>query len=168
MTLLSMRFRQQIIRVFGAVFLLGALLGISRELVLAQWKVDDLGKALSGGPLPALLKTAGRKNEIRRYLERHRLSLGFERIELFDGKGHKLAESPAAAHGGEGEEIHGVLTSARSGVRSSGREVAHLVVWRNMEAELARPLLIGLIAGLIASLIAWPVISRKIAEEQET
>ena len=48
---------------------------------------------------------------------------------------------------------------------ASGREVAHLVVWRNMEAEAARPLLAGLIAGLLAVLIAWPVYLRKLAGE---
>jgi len=165
MTFLSMKFRQKITRVFGVVFLLSALLGMSRELVLAQRKVNDLGGILSAGALPALLADSGQRYEIEKYLERHRISMKYSRLELFDDSGHKLAEAPATGHNG-GEEIHGVLTSARTGVRSSGREVAHLVVWRNMEAEVARPLLIGLIAALVGSLIAWPIIARKLDEEQ--
>ncbi len=163
MTLLSMRFRQKIAKVFVAVFLLGAVFGISWELVLAQKKVNDLGSAISRGPLPSLLKGIPRLDEIQWRLERHRVSRGFERLELYNGTGHKLAESPPGEHG----VIHGVLTSVRAGVRdpASGREVAHLVVWRNMEAEAARPLLAGLIAGLLAVLIAWPLYLRKLGGE---
>jgi hypothetical protein len=163
MTLLSMRFSQKIAKVFAVVFLLGAVLGISWELVLAQKKVSDLGSAISRGPVPSLLEGIPRLDEIQWRLERHRVSRGFERLELFNGAGRKVAESPAGEHG----KIHGVLTSARAGVRdpTSGREVAHLVVWRNMEAEMARPLLIGLIAGLLAVFIAWPVYLKKLAGE---
>lgn len=166
MTLLSMQFRRKITRLFLVVFMLGALLGLSRELVLAQWIVDDFGKKLSGGAIPSLLKTGRNKNVIENHLERGRVALGFERVDLFDAKGHLLVSSPGGGHGAGGGEIHGVLTSARTGIRTSTGEVAHLVVWRNMEAELARPLLIGLMAALIASLIAWPIISRKIIEGQ--
>ena len=165
MSLLSMKFRQKIIRVFGVVFLLSTMLGMSRELILAQGKVNNLGDILSASALPKLLMDSGQRHEIEKHLERYRISLRFDRLVLFDDTGRKLAESPAGGHTG-GEEIHGVLTSARTGVRSSGREVAHLVVWRNMEAEVARPLLIGLIAALLASLIAWPIVSRKLDEEQ--
>ena len=162
MTLLSMQFRRKITHLFLVVFLFSTLLGLSRELVLAQWKVDDLGKRLSGGAIPSLLKVGRNKIVIRKHLERGRVALGFERVELFDAKGHLVASSPDSGHGADGGEIDGVLTSTRTGIRTSNGEVAHLVVWRNMETEVARPLLIGLMAALIASLIAWPIISRKI------
>ncbi len=167
MTLLSMRFRQKIAKVFAAVFLLGAVLGISWELVLAQKKVNDLGRAISRGPVPSLVMGEAGREKIEERLDGYRVSRGYERLELFNGAGRKVAESPAGGHGGEGEEIQGVLTSARAGVRdpASGREVAHLVVWRNMEAEAARPLLAGLIAGLLAVLIAWPLYLRKLGGE---
>lgn len=165
MTLLSMQFRQKITRLFLVVFLLGALLGLSRELVLTQWKVDDFGKLLSEGAIPSLLKAGRNNNVIGKHLERGRVALGFERVELFDAKGHLVVSSPAdGGHGAGRGEIQGVLTSTRTGIRTSAGEVAHLVVWRNMEAEVARPLFIGLIAAFIASLIAWPIISRKIIE----
>ncbi len=163
MTVLSMRFRQKIAKVFAAVFLVGAVFGISWELVLAQKKVNDLGRAISRGPVPSLVMGKAGREKIEERLDGYRVSRGYERLELFNGAGRKVAESPAGGHG----EIHGVLTSARAGVRdpASGREVAHLVVWRNMEAEAARPLLAGLIAGLLAVLIAWPLYLRKLGGE---
>jgi len=166
MTLFSMKFRQKITRVFGVVFLLGTLAVLSGWLVSAQTKVNKLGSDLSKGQVPALVKNAGQKKALAELLERRRVDLGFERIEMFDPKGDPLASAPATSHGAEEEEIHGVLTSARTEVRSSGREIAHVVVWRNMEAEGAWSLLIGFAAGLLAALIAWPVIVRKLAEEQ--
>ncbi|MBT3350501.1 MAG: hypothetical protein HOC91_13900 [Nitrospinaceae bacterium] len=168
MTLLSMQFRQKITRLFLVMFMLGALLGFARELVLAQWVVDDFGKDLSGGVVPSLLKAGRNKNEIGEHLERGRLALGFERVELYGPKGHLVVSSPTGGHGVGEDEIHGLLTSTRTGIRTSTGELAHIVVWRNMESEVARPLLFGLIMALITSLIAWPIISRKIIEGQST
>ena len=85
-------------------------------------------------------------------------------IELFDGNGKLLAGAPSGGHGAG--EIHGVLTSLRTGIRSAGREIAHVVIWRNMKAEVTRPLLVGLIFALLGALIAWPILVRRLGEEQ--
>lgn len=156
-----MRLQQKIVRVFGIVFLLSLLLGLSREIVLAQRQVSHLGHLLSTGPGSALIKNSVKVNALVAHMERLRVSLGFERIEAFDQNGIPLASAPATSHGTEGHEIHGILTSARTEIQFSGRESAHVVIWRNMDSEFTRPLLISFSAGLLAALLSWPIMVRK-------
>jgi hypothetical protein len=160
-----MKLQQKIARVFGIVFFISLLLGLSREIVLAQRKVNHLGHVLSTGPVSALIENSVKVNALIAHMERLRVSLGFERIEIFDQKGYPLASAPATSHGTEGKEIHGVLTSARTEVHFSGRQSAHVVVWRNMDSEVTRPLLISFAAGLLAALLSWPIVVRKTVNE---
>ena len=155
------------------MFLSGGILGISWELILAQQKVDDIGESISEGPIPALIVMKRDREEIEKHLNNFLISVGYVRMEVFDEFGREVAISSVGSQG-ETDGDHGFLTSSRVGIRdiSSGREIAHLVIWRNMGAtaglvfnEVVDPPVFGLIAGLIAVLIAWPILSRRLSEE---
>ena len=133
-------------------------MGISWEFILAQQKVDDIGELISEGPIPALIVMKRDKTKIEKHLKNILISVGYVRMEVYDEFGHEVAVSSARSHGETGEN-HGLLTSSRVGIRdiSSGREIAHLVIWRNM----------GATAGLIFNEVVDPLCSAKIRFSQK-
>ncbi|MEE9274758.1 MAG: hypothetical protein V3V62_05580 [bacterium] len=150
--------RRRFLKVLAVFFLAGALAGIVRELRVGQAEVDALGRELAKGEAGRILRAGAGEGGLEALLERHRSRLGLERIGIFGPDGSLVAQSPAELQHGEGggAPFRSVLASMRGQVRdaASGREIGHLVVWRDVGPEAGRSILIGLFVGLAAAAIS--------------
>lgn len=133
----------------GLSFLAGALAVLAVELRLVQREADALARLLSREAARPGNPSGGLRDALLR-LQRER---GLELMALFDPQGGRVAEVRRA----HGEEGHGVVFAVRAGVRdlTTGRELLHLVVHRDIRHGLARSGLAGLAAALLAGAFLW-------------
>ncbi|MBI3127352.1 MAG: hypothetical protein HYZ11_07085 [Candidatus Tectomicrobia bacterium] len=136
---------------FLAVFL--AVLGL--EVRRIQSEADAMARRLSlelarsGGRLPRILQPFLQEGEL-------------ESMNLFDREGRLVHESINLLQEGE----PGLRLSVRSAVRDlgTGREIFHLVAYRDIHGGAVRAGLAGLAAALLAGLALWLAGRRRGAE----
>ncbi len=158
-------FRKRLWTIVGVCFLAGASAELLWEVWTAQREADALGRILSREMAAAPDQNPEGQERFEKILARYRENMALKRAALFDNEGRKLAEFPREAH--EGSGIHGVLLSARAGLRdaATGQENSHLVLWKDMTAGVARSALLGLVAGLAGALLFWAFGRRREGEQ---